>query len=135
MAQATPERRIPRKNHERALQAARQATSPPRPPRITRFDLAGRIAAAGVEKAQIGEILDNLTKTGHLFRYDYNLRPEDVPDDQNPREWYTINEDPWLLDWARLEAQTDDPNKDLIGTLNEQRQTLRADDESDDDAT
>lgn len=124
------ERRITRDEYETAKQVARRATSPPRSPRITRFDLFGRIAGADIEKSQIDEILRNLVKTDHLFKYDYSLRPEAVPDDQHSRVWYTINEDAWLCDWIRLEAQTEDPDKKLIGTLNEQRQTLRETDDA-----
>jgi len=121
------ERRITRDEHETALDVARWVTSPPRPPRTTRLNLFGRIAGAGVEKEQIDDIVRNLTKTDYLWKYDYSLRPEAVPDDQHARVWYTINEDPWLADWVRLEAQTDEPDTELIAALNKQRQNLRED--------
>jgi len=118
------DRRLTRDEYQTALAVAKRVMSQPRPPRTTGLHLSGRIAQrlpAATDKSHVSDILDNLVGTDHLVRIDYNSRPDAVPADQQPRTWYSIYDDRWLRDWIALEANTDDPDAQLIGELNRLR--------------
>lgn len=117
--------RIQQADYETAMQVARRETTPPNTPRVTEFHLTGQIAAAGVEKSLIPDLIDTLVSEQHLVRIDYHSRPGEVPADQQPRTWLAPAEMETLLRWIRCEAASAEPDRMLIGLLNQERDRLR----------
>lgn len=122
---ASAELRVPPRAYKATLEIVDERTRPGMPPRISQFDLVGRMRSVEIEGALCTTIVDRLVERRDLVRYEHDNSPV-----MSPRRWIALADRDRLFRWIRVEARTDDPDTDLIGQLNDMRQRLEADDAS-----
>lgn len=111
-----PDVRVPHRVRDDVRDVARQQTNPSSTPRISRLDLVGKAAFLGHDPDLVSLAVDQLVTAGDLLRYEYN-----------DREWLTVNNINRIRRWIVCEAQTEEPDQNLIGALNRQLATLKSD--------
>jgi hypothetical protein len=114
------------RDHELALDVAHNRTDVDvgLPPHITRLDLVGRVAGAGLDTTRAGEVVDDLVDTDHLFAWDWGKHD----DRDSDRTLLAPVEQSRLREWARREGQRDQPHQALVGQLNTVLLTIDNDD-------
>jgi len=111
---------IPHRDYDLALDIVRGVTETY--PITTQFNVVGRIANAGVDKAVAADIVDNLVATNRLVRWEGAVHWPGY--EFETRTWLTLAKDNRLRRWIEREAESDHPDGELIALLNEKRDSL-----------
>lgn len=115
--QTTPDVRVPRQIREAIRDVAVERTRPSMPPRISQLDLVGRVSRRTENSELVSRAVDQLVRNMDLLRYSYD-----------DRRWLTPMETERIRRWIAAEAETDQPDRELIGALNQALQEVPADD-------